>query len=635
MEAFNQECCSNWSLSAIRATAVSCGARRIVIPDGDSYIIAAAISLPVERPSPQLAILAMRSTAQPGVASRLRTTAKRILKVIARRRHAVAVYDLESSLTWTGGLTSAPDPIILESNPEQEQLFRTQYSVTSDIYWFVIAGVVSERKNPLLLMKALAEISDGPPVGLIVAGEVDQAIAKDVEAALQVLRHKGVQVVEVPGPISNVTFDSAIGSADCCLLAYGNEGSSGVMGKAFLAGTRILAAGSASLRRDCIRIGAQALWCELSLQAVAESMRDAVSRARPTVRPTKVPNDAFYDRLLSGTERTRVLQVLLSPRIGGAESVVDTLQSEWRNLGVESTTAYLDLGESGRRPRQLWRLLRLARRIRTFSPDVIVAHSVIPNAYSRLVAPRGTPVLTVLHSASDDYRYGVFRKAEFVLKRRTAHVVAVSPEQANQYRHHFGSGVPTTVIPNGIASGPVRSKRATTRPQLVVTIARVAPQKNPRLWLDVAKQVTERFPDVELIWYGPVENNPEMKALEQEAMSLSGISFAGPTADVGSVLSEADIVFHPSDREAHSLAILEAGAAGVPVVCAHGIGSGFAARSFEPGNAREAFVALSSVLDNYIDLSEQAVSIAPRIMSEASGEAMAKNYLRVIESVKS
>ena len=124
-----------------------------------------------------------------------------------------------------------------------------------------------------------------------------------------------------------------------------------------------------------------------------------------------------------------------------------------------------------------WR--SLCHQVRTFRPDVVVAHSALPNVYARLAAPTGVPVVTVLHSATDDHHNRVLRIAERVLGRRTAHVIAVSRVQAEVYLTHFPRRSPrTTVIPNGVRAELVP---ATARPvaRTIGVLARVDMQKRP------------------------------------------------------------------------------------------------------------------------------------------------------------
>lgn len=333
----------------------------------------------------------------------------------------------------------------------------------------------------------------------------------------------------------------------------------------------------------------------------------------------------------------KILQVLLSPRIGGAEALVDSLHREWSSVGLTCETYYLDpttRQTSGR----LRRILSLSLHIKEFRPDVVVSHSALPNIYSRIAAPKGIPVVTVLHSATDDFRARSLRWAERLLRRRTSAVVGVSGPQIDQYIAHFGSTVPTLLIPNGIRPDALPRSDFRQRPEVAATVARVARQKNPHLWVETAQLLSSRRPELNFYWWGPPSLETGLSdVFSQQALKGSKGTYQGPTSDPISVLSASDFLFHTADREAHSVGILEAAAVGLPIICSQTVAAtlprSVVAIPFEDGSAESALGAIEVLLHDWEEYAQSAAQKAAAVLNEFSIKSCAQEYVRIFEEV--
>ncbi|MBT1635921.1 glycosyltransferase family 4 protein [Clavibacter michiganensis] len=329
----------------------------------------------------------------------------------------------------------------------------------------------------------------------------------------------------------------------------------------------------------------------------------------------------------------RILQLLLRPQIGGAETLVASLAAEWRRLGHTSELAYLD--PEGASTGKVARGLRLRRVIRDVDPDLVVSHSALPNLYSAIVTPRRTPLLSVLHSATDDFASTLLRQAEARSRTRARTVVAVSRKQVDEYAAHFPGRPRPVLVPNGISGDLPRRPDRTPRPPRVITMARVASQKEPELWLDVVDRFALADPGVAFSWRGPVLLSDPRIARFWETVRAHGHDdlLAGPSGDVGADLAAADLCFHPSSREAHSIGVLEAAAVGLPVVCSADVAatlpSYVPAATFVSGDAASAVAAIRSVLDDHPAALARAVTTSARVREEYSIGATARAYLRI------
>lgn len=329
----------------------------------------------------------------------------------------------------------------------------------------------------------------------------------------------------------------------------------------------------------------------------------------------------------------KVVQVLLSARIGGAESLASTLELEFSALGVDCTTVYLDPPQVRQDP--VSRSLRLRRAIHLHGPDAIISHSALPNAYTRLIAPTRIPVLAVLHSASDDFAIPQLRIAERFLRRRAVRIVAVSEVQRANYASRFRNFSIPTVIPNGVSPSFSMRSSQSTRIVRIATVARVARQKNPTLWAQVADRFAGSHPQLKFVWWGPTEDEAHELIVASHIRRGGAGTFAGPTTKPWEVLSESDLFFHAADREAHSIGLLEAAVIGLPIVCSADVAKtlpqGLPFAVFETGHLEDACSAIESTVSAAGLANSHARAWALKISAEYSSATCAQAYLAEIK----
>lgn len=328
-----------------------------------------------------------------------------------------------------------------------------------------------------------------------------------------------------------------------------------------------------------------------------------------------------------------VLQVLLSPRIGGAETLAAMLEREWTAAGVSNVTIYLDAGPI--REVSRWRRLQnLRREIVKHNPGAVLSHSAIPNVYARLAAPRGVPIITVLHSASDDYARAPLRIAESLLRRRTKAVVAVSDRQAEVYRAHFNEQVPVHVIQTGLSPTIKQKVEVRTLPKLVVTVARIAQQKNPLFWVEVASRAKDELPGLTFEWWGPAAQEEGIESTIAKCSFLSNAEFCGPVDDPAEVLDKADILLHTSSREAPGIALIEAAGSGTPVLCSDQVSATLPEVvpriQFADLDLESCISALRRIIESWDTVAENALSAAPVVLEAFSSKTSAAAYLGVL-----
>ncbi|MEW6360038.1 MAG: glycosyltransferase family 4 protein [Planctomycetota bacterium] len=154
------------------------------------------------------------------------------------------------------------------------------------------------------------------------------------------------------------------------------------------------------------------------------------------------------------------------------------------------------------------------------------------------------------------------------LGRKAARVIAVS-EAVREDLVNL-AGVPKEkieVIPNGLnLKEYVFSPRRASGPPVIGVIGPLEKEKGQRFFLDAAKVILAARQDVEIVIVG---SGPEEINLRKQAARLGiakKVTFATDLADYRPVLNALDIFVLPSVQEGFGFSVLEAMAAGKPVV---------------------------------------------------------------------
>ena len=291
-----------------------------------------------------------------------------------------------------------------------------------------------------------------------------------------------------------------------------------------------------------------------------------------------------------------VLHLITELDAGGAQSALARLMARLDRRRFTPTVACLYNGDAvvARRIRALgvpvtdlgmtarWRwdaFVRLYRLLRHERPIILhtwMFHADFPGRVLGRLA--GVPIIVT--SRRNENIGGAMRER---FNRWTAHlddrVVAVCElarlaeiERAGVPPEHVVTvynGVDVDEFPVASAEVAARARRAMGIPAeapLLGSLGRLHPQKGFSDLLAALAQVRQRIPSVQLFLAGDGESRESLEAQARSLGLCEAVTFAGTRANVPEILAALDVLVLPSLWEGMPNAVLEAMAAGLPVV---------------------------------------------------------------------
>lgn len=227
----------------------------------------------------------------------------------------------------------------------------------------------------------------------------------------------------------------------------------------------------------------------------------------------------------------------------------------------------------------LWRLLRHER------PDIVHTHTSKAGAIGRIAAwLAGTPV--VVHTPHGHIFYGYYgpvmswliRLIERALARITDRIVTLTDRGREEHIRLGIAGADKFVtIPSGITLAAFRSGGADPsmkRKELGLpaggpvagTVGRLVPIKGHAWLIRAVPHVVAEFPEACFVFVGDGPLRGELAQLGNALGVASHLKFLGMRQDIPDCLAALDLFVFPSLNEGMGRALIEAMAAGLPVV---------------------------------------------------------------------
>ena len=359
-------------------------------------------------------------------------------------------------------------------------------------------------------------------------------------------------------------------------------------------------------------------------------------------------------------KKIRLMHVIEDLGVGGLERVVVTicrnidrgrfepsvlvlrgsgvLEAELTQLGIE----VIDIGGAPGEG-DYFAFRKVAREARKRRIDVFHTHNTLPLfdafAAARLIGVRGHVHTDHARHFPDKLRYMIAEHfASYFLDR----IVAVSDDTKNnlvQYEKISPSRI--TVIPNGIDGDrftqpvDVAAKRVAlglSSGPVIGLAARLTEQKGVIYLLQAVVQLRQQYPGLQVLIAGTGDQDDYLKRSASELGIEGAVHFLGMRMDMPELVRAFDVYVMPSIWEGLPMALLEAFAAGTPVVASDVGGVGKVIRHRENGSLvppRDP-AALAAELAHVLaqpQLRKKYSETARRTFEESySAEAMTRRY---------
>ncbi|MDR3575818.1 MAG: glycosyltransferase [Anaerolineaceae bacterium] len=308
---------------------------------------------------------------------------------------------------------------------------------------------------------------------------------------------------------------------------------------------------------------------------------------------------------------THILHIVDSLQVGGAQKLVTCFAREAINCGMKVSVISLS-DSAGKIPaeelkalaipvsvfpaRRLSDLKRIAALVRYMrspgSPgsqgsqsfDLVHTHLAYANILGGLAGRlAGLPVVSTLHSAGDDQTPANLanfssprgRVETIALKYFANRVIAVGESVAQAHRLRLG-GKPISVITNAVPiPDPLSDEERQARRRqlqgdneqiLLISVGRFALVKELPDLITAFKQVKNLHPETKLVLIGDGSDRMRVETLIDDLNLKQDVVLLGRRGDVSDWLQSSDLYVSASSLEGLPVSILEAMAAGLPVV---------------------------------------------------------------------
>jgi 1,2-diacylglycerol 3-alpha-glucosyltransferase len=167
--------------------------------------------------------------------------------------------------------------------------------------------------------------------------------------------------------------------------------------------------------------------------------------------------------------------------------------------------------------------------------------------------------------------------------QKCQHIVIPSESMRELLLREYGLDDLYTVIPTGTNLEPfltadgkaLRREKGWEKETVLISIGRLAPEKNWDTLLQAFAKVAPEYPDLRLVLIGDGPAKDSLQQLSSDLGVAGQVTFTGalPFAEIPSYLKAANVFAFASVTETQGLVTIEAMAAGLPVVAVDGSGT--------------------------------------------------------------
>lgn len=354
----------------------------------------------------------------------------------------------------------------------------------------------------------------------------------------------------------------------------------------------------------------------------------------------------------------RILQVVPTSGAGGAEQIVLSLAKSLKENGSDVAVAspgsdpylFQKLKESDIKAFPLatqdrkWQIFEIAKVIKTFRPDIIHSHMFdanLPSTLASLISRK--PIILTIHSTVYELETWKRKLINALLSRCVSQVVAVSKAVALKLN---SAGVPANkiiCIYNGVdVSQFMGDSKNKFRQELCIPddsrlmgmVANLRPAKDHEMAIKAAAMVIKKVPKTHFMMVGDgVDKTAQALMRLREYLGVSrNVHFLGFREDIPNVLKSLDLFVLASKVEGLPVSIIEAMAAGLPVVAsnvggiAELIEEGITGFLVPPGDYNRLAEKIKVILQNPTLAKSMGIEGRKKILNNFSLEAMKNAY---------
>ena len=303
----------------------------------------------------------------------------------------------------------------------------------------------------------------------------------------------------------------------------------------------------------------------------------------------------------------RILNLMLAPAAGGLESMalnyhraLEARDVEVLSVGLAGSwfeTALADTPNgfaalkpaSPVDPRQGWALSGVGKR---FAPDIVLAHGSRGIALAMPALSRKAKIAAVVHN---------FRARRPVARADLA--ICVSSGVADSVAARFPS-VKVAVVENFAPLAHIPPRAAMAHPPRIGTLGRLHQEKGFDLLIEAAAKLRDRGRAFRLTIAGEGPAEADLKALTDRLALNDHVAFPGWVSPPERLLAGLDLFVCSSRTESFGLVVIEAMAAGAPVVATNIegprvlLGEGRYGRLAAPESPDALAIAMGAALDD-------------------------------------
>lgn len=291
--------------------------------------------------------------------------------------------------------------------------------------------------------------------------------------------------------------------------------------------------------------------------------------------------------------------------------------------------------------------------------DVVHCHtpmgSVIGRLASRKIRKQGAKVLYTAHGfhfykGAPKINWLLYYTMEKLLAPCADCIITINEEDFNNAKEKFESPKTSIEKISGIGVdinrfSPAEDKDALKKANgyegkfLLTYAAEFIPRKNHRFFVDAAKELVKKCPDVKILFAGKGELAEETKKYAEQSGVAEYIDFLGFCTNMPDILRMSDILISASIEEGFGINIVEGMASGLPAVVSVVRGHKEMVKNEQNGylvdvnNVSEFCAKIEGLYNNkerYKEMSEQAMITAEKFSIENSLKQMEQIYKQYI-----